>query len=360
MFVKGFLCMIKYKKKEFFMQQKLSEGNLLNEKGELCECGYATSLVKKYDRTHIKANKWRIKEWDYYLIYNDDYGVAVTVDDNSYMGLNSFTLLDFKNKTEITKSPMKFLTKGKTNFPPSSRIGDVRVSDKNYKFEVINNGKTRKIKVWIKNFSNKTDISAEFVLTDEPKESMVIATPFKENKKAFYYNQKIVGLKAKGKVVFGDQIINFDEPTRAILDWGRGVWTYKNTWYWGAAVGVVDGKEVGFNIGYGFGDTSAASENMLFVDKKAHKIETVVFNIPKLKNKKEDFMSPWTFTSSDGRFEMDFVPVIDRHSNTDIIIIGSNQHQVFGKFTGTMILDNGEKLQIKDFLGFAEKVVNKW
>ncbi len=343
------------------MQNRVTkEGDLLDEKGRLVECGYATSLVKKYDRSKIKAGKLRIKEWDYYLIYNNDYAVAITVDDNSYMGLNSLSLIDFKEAKEITKSPMAFMTNGKTNFPPTSKIGDVKVENKNYKIEILNDGMTRKIYAFMKNFKDGKDISCEFVLTDEPKDSMVIMTPFKEKETAFYYNQKIVGMKAVGRVSLGNDVIEFGESTRAILDWGRGVWSYKNTWYWGAGCGVVDGCEVGFNIGYGFGDTSNASENMIFVNGVAHKLEDVVFNIPKDSKGKDDFMSPWTFTSSDGRFEMSFRPIIDRHSNANVVVISSNQHQVFGEFSGTMILDDGRKIQLDNFLGFAEKVVNKW
>ena len=60
------------------MQNKVTKaGDLLDEKGHLIECGYATKLIKKYDRNHIKAGKLRIKEWDYYLIYNDKYGIAI-------------------------------------------------------------------------------------------------------------------------------------------------------------------------------------------------------------------------------------------------------------------------------------------
>ena len=70
------------------MQREIkTAGDLLDDNGELIECGYATSLIKTYDRKKIKARSLRIKEWDYYLIYNDDYGVAFTIDDNSYMGL---------------------------------------------------------------------------------------------------------------------------------------------------------------------------------------------------------------------------------------------------------------------------------
>jgi len=344
------------------MQNKITNaGNLLNEKGELIEKGYATSLIKTYDRNQIKAGKLRIKEWDYYLIYNDKYGIALTLDDNSYMGLNSISFIDFENKTEITKSPMRFMPKGKTNMPSSSKIGDVVYKSKTNSFEFYNDGKTRHLKASIDNFQGKKGIHIDFTLTHEPEDSMVIMTPFKEKKTAFYYNQKIVGMRAKGTVIFGTTYITFDDTnTRAILDWGRGVWTYKNTWYWGAACGVQDGREIGFNIGYGFGDTSAASENMIFVDGKAHKLEDVTFNIPKDKNGRELYLEPWTFTSSDKRFEMNFTPLLDRHSNANVLVISSNQHQVFGYFSGTLVLDDGTKIELKNFLGFAEKVMNKW
>lgn len=144
-----------------------------------------------------------------------------------------------------------------------------------------------------------------------------------------------------------------------MLDWGRGVWTYENTWYWGSASGIAQGRRVGFNVGYGFGDTSAASENMVFVDGVAHKLSQVTFNIP-MKNGQENYLSPWTFTSDDGRFEMDFMPILDRAACTDAKLILSDQHQVFGRYSGRMILDDGSALDVKSLTGFAEKVHNKW
>lgn len=333
---------------------------LLDENGHLIEPGYAKSLILNYDRKAIKANGMRIKEWDYYLIYNDDFGVALTIDDNSYMALDSISLLDFRKPWEHTNSPMKFFTMGKRNFPSTSVKGDIEVNEKGYFLSFKNNGRERILSFHMDNFLDNKPIDGNITLICEPSDSMVIVTPFKEKKTAFYYNQKINCMPAKGVVKFDGQDYIFDEKSSCgVLDWGRGVWTYKNTWFWGSASGRVKGHLFGFNIGYGFGDTSAASENMLFYDNKAHKLSQVKFNIPQ-KDGKDDFMSPWTFTSDDGRFEMDFLPVMDRASNTDFVVLGSNQHQVFGKFTGTAILDDGTKIKIKDFMGFAEKVANKW
>ena len=139
------------------------------------------------------------------------------------------------------------------------------------------------------------------------------------------------------------------------LDWGRGVWTYDNTWYWGSGNCDVDGHAFGFNIGYGFGNTKAASENVIFYDGVAHKIDDVTFVIPE-----DDYCKPWKFTSSDGRFEMDFMPLLDRSACLDYKLIVSDQHQVFGRMSGTTVLDDGTKVEIKDVLCFAEKVHNRY
>ena len=199
-------------------------------------------------------------------------------------------------------------------------------------------------------------------LTDEPAESMVIATPF-DRDGHFYYNQKINCMRAEGFVTYGYHNTTYEfkpEDSFAVLDWGRGVWTYDNTWYWGSASGLHEGVPFGFNIGYGFGNTEAASENMLFYDGKAHKLSDVRFHIPGDGTAEIDYLAPWKFTSDDGRFEMDFIPTLDRKSKTDFKVLMSDQHQVFGRFSGTAVLDDGTKLEIRDLAGFAEKVRNKW
>ena len=342
-------------------QHLLSPGPLLDERGHLTEAGYATSLVKTYDRTKIRAGKSRIKEWDYYLVYNDDFGVALTIDDNSYMGLVSASFLDFKNRRERTVSPMFWLPFGKTGFPASSKEGDVKKELKGASFSYTHEQGGRRLVCSIDDFENGLPFACDILLTDEPEDSMVIATPFPEKKTAFYYNQKIIGMRARGEVQYNGETYTFDpKKSFGLLDWGRGVWTYENTWYWGAAHGAIAQHVVGFNIGYGFGDTSRATENMLFVDGKAHKLDRLTFNIPETEDGKDDFLKPWTFTSCDGRFEMDFTPIIDRASCTDVKLICSDQHQVFGYFDGRAILDDGTELYLSHFLGFAEKVYNKW
>lgn len=342
-------------------QNKITRGPLLDEKGRLIEKGFATSLVKQYDRKAIKAGPLRIKEWDYYLIHNHEYGVALTVADNDYMGLVSVTFFDFKNRTQHTVSPMIIMPLGRLKMPSSSAAGDVVYKNNNVSISFRHNGASRKLEMEMKNFMKDEPIALEFDLLDEPQDSMVIATPFKENPKAFYYNQKIIGMRARGTVKFKGVTHAFlPENSFGLLDWGRGVWTYNNTWYWSAAQGLIEDKVFGFNLGYGFGDNSAATENMLFYNGIVHKLEAVTFEIPIKVDGSEDYLKPWNFTSSDGRFEAGFTPILDRAAFTSLGIILSDQHQVFGYFDGKAILDNGYEILLNHFFGFAEKVRNKW
>jgi len=334
--------------------------SLLDKSGRLTEPGYARQLILDYSRSAIKANKFRIKEWDYYLVTCDEFAVALTVADNSYMGLDSISLLDFTKPWEHTNSHIAPFTMGKKKLPSSTLSGDVKSCGKNYKIEFINRNNHRILEFKMDNFFKGKPVNGRIRLECPDMESMVIATPFPEKETAFYYNQKINCMSASGEVLFDGRKYIFPEgKSFGVLDWGRGVWTYKNTWYWGSASGQVDGVPFGWNIGYGFGDTSAATENMLFYNYRAHKLSHVNFNIP-FKDGKEDYLKPWSFNSDDGRFEMEFYPIIDRASCTDVKLICSDQHQVFGKFNGKAILDGGRVIEVRDFLGFAEKVFNKW
>jgi len=340
------------------MQHKLSAGPLLNEKGDLNEAGYSFSLVKEYQRKDIKGLKSRIKEWDYYFINDEEYGIALTIDDNSYMGMASVSILDFKSKKEWTKSYIVWFTNGKVGLPSSSNTGDVSMKSKNYDMFFGNENGKRHLVCKLKNLAKGKDFECDIYLESTNEGSMVIATPFKK-KRHFYYNQKINLLKACGSFKFGDLSHKIGEKALGVLDWGRGVWTYKNTWYWSSLNAHQKGHNIGFNLGYGFGDTSAASENMFFYDDKAYKLNDVVFNIPLGKDGKDDYLSPWTFTSENGDIDLIFNPIIDRYSNTNALIIQSKQHQVFGYFSGKVKIGS-ETIEFENLLGFAEKVMNRW
>ena len=318
---------------------------LLNADGTLREPGWSRKLCQVYDRNAIKAPKFRIKEWDYYLIISDD----------GYIGLQSATLLDFSIPWEHTETILNAFPMGKFKLPTTSERGDTVYHDKRLDMEFrVSEGK-RRLLCNFKKFHEGKTFSCDITLEQPEMDTMVIATPWKEKATAFYYNQKINCMRASGKATFDGKEYIFDPATDfGTLDWGRGVWTYDNTWYWGSGNGTVNGKRFGYNIGYGFGDTTAASENMIFYDGKCHKLDRIRFEIP------EDIMQPWKYISSDGRFDMDFKPLYDNRTNLNALVIAQDAHQVFGKLSGKAVLDDGTALEIKDLTVFAERVRNRY
>lgn len=342
------------------MQHILSEGNLLDKHGNLIEAGYANSLVRVYDRSAIKASKLRIKEWDYYYVSDGKVFFCVTVADIGYISMASVSVVDCERKIFKTASAIGLLPLGKINLPSTYERGDAAIKVGKRDIKIINDGQCRRIICNYPSFHDGKTLTADILLTSPLKDNMVIATPF-DKRGRFYYNAKLNCMRAEGSFTYGDSSYSFTpDSSTAGLDWGRGVWTYSNTWYWSSLSCVIDGERVGFNLGYGFGDTSAASENMLFALGKAHKLGRVDFGITGDAEGKPEYTSEWHFTDDEGRLDLIFKPDIDRRDRVSLGVITTDQHQVFGRFYGVAVCDDGTKITFDGQRGFAEKVFNAW
>lgn len=330
---------------------------LLRPDGCVDEPGWASSLVYEYSPFDVKANKLRIKEWDYYIIVDDNgYAFCTVIADNRYMGLANSSFYDFNEGKKYDFITPLLMPMGSLHMPTDSSKGDIYFRSANCELAYIHVDGGRRLTGRYKKCLLHDELEFDLFLKEFRDDgTMVIATPWQQDKKAFYYNQKINCMPASGYVRFGGKSYEFTpERNYGTLDWGRGVWTYDNTWYWGSGNGTVNGKRFGYNIGYGFGDTTAASENMIFYDGKCHKLDRIRFEIP------EDIMQPWRYISSDGRFDMDFKPLYDNRTNLNALVIAQDAHQVFGKLSGKAVLDDGTALEIKDLTVFAERVRNRY
>jgi len=345
------------------MQQEITEPcELLDGDGHITREGWARQPYWRYDRRKIKAGWHRIKEWDYYAILSQEggFGVTLTMSDLGYAGLFALCWLDFESGRFHQVDTLKPFTRGRVGFPATSDEGRISFADKKLDLDFRYEAGRRHLSFaapGIEGPDGARGIEGSVTL-EQPGdlESMNIAASWSENRRAFYYNRKVNCMPASGELTLGTETYRFDpEQDLGVLDWGRGRWTYHNRWFWGSASGVVDGHHLGWNIGYGFSDRTPASENVLFYDGRAHKLSEVEFHFDP-----SDYMRPWRFTSDDGRLELDFEPAIDRNSKFNVLLISSVQHQVFGYFTGQVVLDDGLTIEVERLLGFAEDVLNRW
>lgn len=324
---------------------------LLDNNGNVFKPGYCKYNRYVYERSAIKARKGRIKEWDYYQISDDTHTVHFNIFDVSFVGSFCFSVFNRETGERLEKIGATLFTDGAVGLEENTNKPHIVTFDDGvvYAKIIYSNGQR---KLYARFDKNKIKYEVEFVLECPPElQSLVLAVPFKKDK-YFYHNQKTNSMIASGYIKADGEIIKEfkRDNSFAVLDWGRGVWPYATKWYWGNGnCHLPDGHVFGFEIGWGFGNMSYATENMLFYDGVAHKIEEVY-----LKRDEKDFMKPWVFTSNDGRFEMTMTPTYDNFTSSRLAIIGNICHQVFGKWNGTATLDDGTVLEIKDMLAFCE------
>lgn len=334
-----------------------------DDKGHIANPGWARSEVMKYTRENMKAPWFRKKEWDYYLFNNEKYAVAFTISDLGYIGLLSVSFIDFDNKFEKTESELLVIPRGKM-FGLGTTVRDAHGECHTKRLDLVFKrvgDKQRRIHCDFRNFDGDKSLVADLTIDEPDMEEMFICTPWAEKDTCFYYNCKKNCLACTGNVVYGDRVIKFSgDSCLGVLDWGRGIWTYDNTWFWGTGSGFADGEKFGFNLGYGFSDRSSCTENVLYYKGKVHKLDDIDFGIPCGENGKHNYLEPWHVTSNDGRFDAVFTPILDRSACMDYKVIISDQHQVFGRMTGYGVLDDGTKIEFKDFVCALEEVRNKY
>src|SRR5690606_624306 len=127
-------------------------------------------------------------------------------------------------------------------------------------------------------------------------------------------------------------------------------------WNWASASGFLpDGRAIGLNFGRGFGDLSRATENAVILDSRVHKLGNVAFDYAS-----GDYLRPWRFTDDASRLDLTFTPFKERTARTNLGIIFSEVHQMFGRYSGQVVQDDGQLLEIHDLIGFAEEHRARW
>jgi Protein of unknown function (DUF2804) len=181
-----------------------------------------------------------------------------------------------------------------------------------------------------------------------------LLTPFADDPHQFFFEQKVPGLSAEGMLTVGDRAWTF-AGAAAVLDWGRGQWPSAVAWRWAAASGRAGGVDLAFNLGGGFGDDRAATENLVVVGDTAIKLGRVDWSYDA-----DDPLGDWTVRSADGRLALTLHPRAPEVGGLDL---GSrHQHVVkaYGSWSGTIVLDGGRDLAVEDLIGFAEAVDIAW
>lgn len=345
------------------MQKEITDTTpLLDQDGSLLQVGWARyprlecnlEQVAFYPQWLRSLQFARVKVWDYYAIFTPQRFFSATIANLGYAGNVFVYTLDFETNELHEEGLVIPLGRGVTLSRQTVGVCEYQGQGAHLRFETTPN--SREIFVDWPGFNRGRGLHAEISLQlNQTHESMNIVIPIPG--KRFYYNHKINCLPARGTLQYGEiQETLKPEESLGQLDWGRGVWEYSSFWNWASASGfLADGRRAGLNLGCGFGDTSAATENALILEGKIHKLDQVSFEYDP-----QDFLKPWKFRDNAGRLDLDFVPFKDRFAATKLVVIDSEVHQLFGHYAGKVLTDEGEEIHLDGLIGFAEEHHARW
>jgi hypothetical protein len=155
---------------------------------------------------------------------------------------------------------------------------------------------------------------------------------------------------ATGELWLGEELVSFTAPTGvAFLDHHKGTYPYVMCWDWVTTGGVVDGRRIGLNLTRNDStDPVRYNENVLWCDGTPHLLPPVTFS------RVEGSPERWTVADSEGRVEVGFEVDVDGRVDVNALVVRSRYRGPFGRFSGSVGLDDGSRVSLDGLFGMAE------
>ncbi|MGE5561375.1 MAG: DUF2804 domain-containing protein [Chloroflexota bacterium] len=308
----------------------------------------------------------RKKRWNYWCITSERSLFSATVTNLDYAAMAFVYWLEFASGRFVEQTVLKPL--GRNCVMGDTIDSPVRFESKQLDVAFDTRGERTEIAVTSSDFGGRP-MSAQFVVTTPAAhETMNVVIPWSDRR--FQYTSKHQCLPVAGRMRCEDETDDFPQGgSFACLDFGRGIWPYASSWNWAAFSTVCDGRAVGVNLGGRWTDGTGYTENALVVGGRISKLpERMEFGYDC-----GDFKRPWAIRSASGtggqgnvpdgtgrRVDLEFVPFYERVAKSDLVLLKSTVHQLIGRFSGTIVTDDGETIEVRDAIGWAEEHVARW
>lgn len=296
----------------------------------------------------------RNKRWEYWNIITPTHVLAATVSSIDYAAVHEVWVLERPTRFEIAKAATVIPARG-VELPPRLDAGPARARAKDLEIDIdplgpLVEGAAGRVRLRARIPRARFDVT---ITRPAGHECLAVVVPWSE--KRFQYTVKDVALPAAGTVTI-DGVVH-EVPAGeswAVLDHGRGRWPYDVRWNWGAGSGISRGRTIGLQVGGQWTRGTGQTENGLVIDGVLHKIHTEL----DWDYDPADFLRPWRV--SGGGLEASFTPLYDKTSGTDLVVLSSRTHQLFGSWAGSLTVPNGDVVAFDGIDGWAEDVHNRW
>ncbi|PJK16777.1 hypothetical protein CQS04_06380 [Chryseomicrobium excrementi] len=343
------------------MATKQHKESLLEHPVTLCDAkGQLNPLAIGYAKTpliesNLSGHYMRKKKWNYWCVFGEEILFSATISHMDYAAVCFVYLFHYESQQMIEKTVTIPLGRGVSLSPHVLGPATATSNEMQLRF-IPKDGNKTLLEVIIDDFDGEP-LRAELLIKHPvDQESLNVVIPWDRNH--FQFTAKHHTLPAEGTVSHGDHVYTFeDDESFAVLDYGRGIWPRSATWNWGFASQRIGNRKIGLNFGGKWTDGTGMTENAVLIDGKLYKIsEDVLFTYDS-----NDFMKPWTLkTKFSSDVSLTFIPFYERVARTDVKLVYSEVHQMFGYFKGTIHLEGYGKVVISHMLGCVEEHIAKW
>ena len=308
-------------------------------------------------RANLSGGWGRTKRWDYWAVLTDEVVVALTYADVDYLGIVAVWWCEHASGRTGGREIVVPLARG-VSLPDLPGAQPLTFAHHHLGVGVVDDADGTSLTVrWRERDGRLGRLDARVALP-EGHESVNVVIPWSRTR--FQYTSKHQARPVTGRLSIGDEhheLGGGQRPAWGVLDVGRGRWPYRTRWNWGAGAGVSeDGRTVGIQLGGKWTEGTGATENGIVVDGTVVKLGDELdwsydWSHP---------LEPWRVVSPDGRLDLTLLPAHDRHARTEALVLATEVHQVFGRWSGTVPAPDGSLVPLDGALGFAEESRSRW
>jgi len=310
---------------------------------------------------NITGTWGRKKRWDYWGVLTPTHALSVTYADVDYIGITDVWWAEMATGRTGGRNRIAPGAAG-IHLPDRPGTKPLRSVARNQVIDLTDDDRgTRLSAAWTEPDGTPASLDV-LVELPEGHESLNVVIPWSDT--LFQFTSKHQARPASGELVIGDERIEIGhrpdgvgDEAWGVLDVGRGRWPYRTRWNWGGGAGTATtGEVVGIQIGAKWTEGTGFTENGIIVDGRLHKLGhelewTYDWDRPLL---------PWRVQDPTGRANLTLTPVHDKHTKVEAAVLGTEVHQVFGTWSGTVVTDDGHELTVDGVLGFAEESRSRW
>ena len=308
-------------------------------------------------RANLHGQHGRNKRWDYWAVLAGDLVISAVYSDVDHLGLADVWWADL---TSGETGGHGVAVRGAEGFalPEVPGTAPLRVDRDGLDLGIVDDGTGTHLRAaWTERDGRPARIDVTVALPPGH-ESVNVVIPWSDD--LFNFTSKHQARAAAGVLAVGDRRWAFgtSEGVDAwgVLDVGRGRWPSEITWNWGGGAGRSGDHVIGLQFGAKWTEGTGFTENGVLVDGRLSKIGSEL---------RWDYdwdhpLSPWHVADPGGQLDVVLTPRFDKHTNLAGRKRGSEVHQVFGRWSGTVVSDDGRRFELDDLQGFAEEARQRW